>query len=109
MPRTPDVKAIRTKLGISQKQLSQHIWGDTSKHRQRSIARWENGHNAPSPIVVQHLKRLEADHEAKRKAAGDTSMPTIGKRKIATPPASDTTEMPTRGPSRAHTALPGLS
>lgn len=107
MPRRLDVKAIRDRLGLSQGDLAMHIWGDKSKYRERAISRWENGHNDPSPMAQQHLKRLLADHEKKTADA----MPQPGKRKAVTKSADSATDdaMPTRGPSRAHTALPGLS
>ena len=49
-----DIKAMRERLGLSQKQLTQLLdCGD------KSLSRWENGHGYPTGIVNKMLRLLD--------------------------------------------------
>ena len=49
-----DVKALRSRLGISQNELAQRL-----KVTASTVARWEQGVMKPSPMAVKQLEALE--------------------------------------------------
>jgi len=51
--KTEDIKALRKKLDITQKELAARIGVDTL-----TIGRWERGERRPSQLAVRQLNRL---------------------------------------------------
>lgn len=73
--RRLNVKALRTRLGMTQSDLARHIWGDditgdTLRARNRTIRRWENDGLGPSPMAAKHLKQLANDSPGSSDDAG---------------------------------------
>lgn len=63
MARRLNVKALRTRHGMSQSDLARHIWGDdltgdTLLARKRTIRKWENDGRQPSPMAAKSMQSL---------------------------------------------------
>lgn len=59
MPRRIDIRALRTRMGVSQSSLA-----NTLGVHVRTIIRWENDPSIdPSPLAMQNIRRTADEHD----------------------------------------------
>lgn len=106
-PATFDVKAMRARMGLSQTDLVEKIFGERDRGRRRTIRAWEKGEQKPSVMARKHLQRVQQEFDAQQKTEPQTPDGAGAARVKGTRTPADTHDSPTSRPATHLT--PGIT
>lgn len=69
-PAAPiDVKAMRQRMGLSQTDLVEKIYGERNRMHKRTIRRWEQKTHEPGAMARRHLERVQQEFDSQQAEA----------------------------------------